>query len=200
MDRRSFLKLIGVGASTALAPAAAIAEPKPNTLVFTGDLGGGIMEFVVEEPSRVLINRVEYYVYEWEHVLGFLSHPDPLIRGQGEWEAWWRDRVCYDRVNKEVLIPMAFNSSAPCSGPPGEKCGPIGSNHQCACHRFWGGRWEGDRFEHFMPKTFIDRWFHLQAIHTDLYTPSAELSRAMFSNPKLHALARRWRRKQKNKT
>jgi hypothetical protein len=178
LSRRGFLGWLGASTAAAGTALAVPTSPAPNQLVFSADLGGGLMEFTVDEPPSVVINREEYYSYTWDHVLGFLDKPDVLVKDTGEWGTWWRDKVCYDQRNQEVLIPKNYKGGKPfwsSSKPP---------------EAVYSHEWE-----YFMPNVFIDRWLHMQAIHTGEFIQSEELKRAMFSNPNLYKLAERWKRK-----
>jgi hypothetical protein len=128
-----------------------------------------MMSFEVEEPPTVIINREEYFAYEWDHVLGFLTGPEVLIKDTGEWGEWWKDKVCYDQRNKEVLIPKTYKGAKP----------------------FWQFLVPPERGPH----AFLKRWHHMKAAQTDQYVGGSDLDGAMLSNPNLYAMAQRWKRK-----
>jgi hypothetical protein len=179
LSRRGFLSWLGAAAASAgvLIPA---------------------RELLAAEPVRVLINREEYYVYEWDHILGPLSEPDVLLRDTGEWGEWWKDKVCYDRQNNEILVPKFYKDEIPFWGftSPhgswydvyGKRCTPENAD--------WHADIENSATP-FMPENFLTRWCHLKGVQDDieLTNPLADLSRAFFSNPKLYQLARRWKPK-----
>lgn len=180
-SRRGFLKLLGLGGAGA---AASLVAPTPvqaescRSLIYVGEFDGEILEFEVEPPPSVFINRKKYYAYEMRHfTCGMLSSLKPLYEGlEGDWIDLWKNELVIDTRNQEVLTPKDWWKWVPKPA--------------------WASQADLEAVDEV-----LRRWHHMRAAGENVkFMGDHELRGAVFTNPQLNKLAYRYDRRRQNKT